>query len=149
MKTSVTTSDPDPRTSDAAEDPVPRSSAIQSPADLMEKYGISLNTLQAMYRDWKEGKVPKSVVEARYLRTRRFHGKLFSRLVLAYLGIQTEHPHPLRNRIEELEREVAYLRQVLEQVGVSAEPGRPHTPVSESQLALDFDPTAEGRTDRE
>jgi DNA-binding transcriptional MerR regulator len=79
--------------------------------ELMRRYGIDLNKLREMYAEWNENGVPKSVVEARYLRTRRFHGKLFSRLVREYLGVETEHPHPLRRRIEELTDEVSQLRR--------------------------------------
>lgn len=84
--------------------------------DLRRRYGIDLATLRAMYRDWKEDGVPKSVVEARYLRTRRQHGKLFSRLVREYLDVETQSAHPLRRRVEELTEEVVALRAEIERL---------------------------------
>lgn len=86
--------------------------------DLQQKYGISIRTLRQMYEEWETEGVPKSVVEARYLRTRRFHGKLFSRLVLKYLGIETQHPHKMTNRVKELEIQVARLRNLLRDHGI-------------------------------
>lgn len=79
--------------------------------DLRRRYGIDMATLEAMYRDWKDHKIPKSVVEARYLRTRRNHGKLFSRLVREYLQIETQEAHPLKRRIGDLVEECADLRR--------------------------------------
>ncbi len=109
---------------------------VRPASELLQRYGITVDTLGAMYRDWNEHKVPKSVVEARYLRTRRFHGKLFSRLVLAYLGIQTERTHPLLDRIDELEQEVAYLRKMLDSNGIRLD-SDPHP--AEDQLRLDLE----------
>ena len=79
--------------------------------DLRRRYGIDMATLEAMYRDWRDNKIPKSVVEARYLRTRRNHGKLFYRLVRDYLKIETQEAHPLKRRIDDLTEECADLRR--------------------------------------
>lgn len=86
--------------------------------DLMQRYGIDIPTLERMYLDWKDGGVPKSVVEARYLRTRRNHGKLFSKLVRTYLGIETQAKSAAAQRVEELEAEIEVLRNLLTENGV-------------------------------
>jgi hypothetical protein len=85
-----------------------------SQAELLQRYGIDLATLRLMYEDWSDRKVPKSVVEARYLRTRRHHGKLFNSLVRRYLGVETERPSASRQRILTLEAENRHLRKLLE-----------------------------------
>ena len=81
-----------------------------SNAELKRLYGIDLQTLERMYLDWRDNGVPKSVVEARYLRTRRFHGKLFSRLVRKYLDVETQKQHPLTARLALMEHELKRLR---------------------------------------
>jgi hypothetical protein len=86
--------------------------------ELYERYGIDLETLQRMYLEWAQDKVPKSVVEARYLRTRKHHGKLFNKLVRTYLGIETQQPHPLNVKIHEIERENQRLRDLLRHHGI-------------------------------
>lgn len=86
----------------------------------LEDYGIDRETLERMYSEWREKKVPKTVVEQRYLGTRRHHGKLFSKLVEQHLGISTEQEHPMHARIRELESEVDRLRAILRENGIDA-----------------------------
>lgn len=111
-------------------------------ARLQREYGIDIATLRAMYEEWDVDKVPKSVVEARYLRTRRFHGKLFSRLVRAYLGIETEKPHQLVTRLREMETYVEILREQLRCAGL--EPVSPP-----EQMAFKQDTVPEEHPDSE
>lgn len=107
----------------------PPGPADEPPKALTElaDYGIDLGILKEMYREWSEMRVPKSVVEQRYLGTRRHHGKLFSKLVWQHLGIRTELPHPLAlraaalaDRVAALESEASLLRELLESRGVTA-----------------------------
>lgn len=88
---------------------------------LLRRYGVDRATVEQMYREWSEEKVPKSVVEARYLRTRRHHGKLFNRLVRNVLGKETQLAHPMVARVQALEEENARLRAMLEEHGISSE----------------------------
>lgn len=108
----------------AAKQPVPRDEPGEALSDdeLLQRYGIDAITLAEMYTSWARDGVPKSVVEARYLHTRRFHGKLFSRLVRTYLGIETERTHPLASRLRALEQEVEELRAILATEGIAVPP---------------------------
>lgn len=85
---------------------------------LLRRYGIDRQTVELMYAEWHDAKVPKSVVEARYLRTRKHHGKLFNRLMRLVLAKETQNAHPLRARVEALETEVDRLRSLLAEHGI-------------------------------
>ncbi len=55
----------------------------------LDDYGIDLDTLRRMYREWKDG-ASKSSLEIKYLGKVESHGKLFTSLVRTHLGIETE-----------------------------------------------------------
>lgn len=66
-----------------------------------------------MYQAWQAG-TTKSDLENRYLGTSRAHGKRFSGLIRASLGIETERRHPLAVENERL-------RQLLREHGIDPE----------------------------
>jgi hypothetical protein len=88
----------------------------------LEDYGIDLATLRRMYDQWCEG-AKKRDLERRYLGKPESHGKLFSRLVRDYLGIETERRSHLTDERDELEREVRRLRALLAQHGIDPRTG--------------------------
>jgi DNA-binding SARP family transcriptional activator len=82
----------------------------------LEDFGIDLDTLKRMYREWQEG-APKGHLEQKYLKKTESHGKLFSSLVRKYLGKETEKRHPL---VKENER----LREMLRSHNVDPDTGK-------------------------
>lgn len=68
----------------------------------LEDYGIDLSTLRAMYGEWSAGTFSKSAIERRYIGKTTHHGKLFTKLVRMYLGIETESRSPLAAEVERL-----------------------------------------------
>lgn len=76
-------------------------------ADL-DDYGISQAELETMYAEFLNG-VSKSELERKYLGKPESHGKLFSSLVLRYLGIETEKRSPQSREVERLQRLVRSL----------------------------------------
>lgn len=55
-----------------------------------------------MYSEWKSGTHSKSAIERRYLGKATHHGKLFTKLVREYLGVETETASSLRMEVERL-----------------------------------------------
>ena len=84
----------------------------------LEDYGIDLNTLKAMYREWKDGSRSKSAIERRYIGKTTHHGKLFTKLVREHLHIETEAKSPLVV-------EVARLRHLLQANGIDPDQAPP------------------------
>lgn len=85
-------------------------------------YGIDLATLRRMYDQWCAG-AKKSDLERRYLGKPESHGKLFSRLVREYLGIETERRSHLTDERDDLQREVRRLKALLRQHGIDPRTG--------------------------
>jgi hypothetical protein len=85
-------------------------------ADL-EEYGITEDALRQMYAEWRAG-AKKSDLERRYLGKPESHGKLFTRLVRDYLGIETERHSHLTAERNELAAEVQRLTALLRANGI-------------------------------
>jgi hypothetical protein len=82
----------------------------------LESYGIDKATLQQMYDEWLAG-AKKGALEERYLGRTSSHGKLFTSLVRAHLGHETE-------RRSRLAAENARLRGLLQRHGIDPDDGR-------------------------
>ena len=90
----------------------------------LEAYGMDLEMLHAMHREWEEG-ASKSELERKYLGKPESHGKLFSSLVRRHLGIETE-------KESALSRENTELRTILRAHGIDPRGARP---LSSGQMA--------------
>ncbi len=94
----------------------------------LEAYGMDLEMLHAMHREWEEG-ASKSELERKYLGKPESHGKLFSGLVRRHLGIETE-------KESALSRENTELRTVLRAHGI--DPREASRPLSQGQMAPSY-----------
>jgi hypothetical protein len=91
-------------------------------ADL-DDYGIDLATLRRMYDEWCAG-AKKSHLERKYLNKPESHGKVFTNLVRTHLGIETERRSGLHDERDQLRKEVARLRRLLNEHGINPDTGR-------------------------
>jgi hypothetical protein len=56
---------------------------------------ISRDNAWQMYLEWRDNKVPKSLLEQQYMGISQAHGKRFTSVVRQYFGIDTEKQHPM------------------------------------------------------
>ena len=109
--------------------------------DDLVKYDVTVQTIELMYREWLGGRGSKSKLERRFLGVATHHGKLFTRLVVKYLGIQTARPHQMRELVAAQRHEIDRLQGLLTAAGIDASRS-PFLPVPHQETLL-IDHTSE------
>lgn len=66
------------------------------------------------YDLWLNGR-SKNDIERLYYHDPRSHGKLMTHLFREVLGIETERPHPLQDKLEQAQLEIKELRRIIEE----------------------------------